>query len=396
MGQRKWIDANGKTDPQGTFYIQFYKGSKTQFECLKDVKDFHEAELALLRFERKLKAASQGFVLPEEPTVVETKNHRHQECIASYEQWLGTTKKKNGRGYTKKSIKERVNELVRLVAWCPVRHIEDITRKHLIGWRDYLYAEDYPQDTVLNKLATVVSWMKRNQTVRITGLLMAEDWPERRVTAPRPFSEQEIEVMMTEADLLTEDGKYRLILRLFHGSGIRIDELAHLERRDLTEKGSTITIRSKPKWNWEPKTVTSARVIPIGDGLMADLLAYFTQEGLLFPCETGTPYAQAIYRKLEEIGKNAGVQPPPDQPKADWCHRWRDTYATEQVRDIQRGKSQLGLRDIARLLGHSNLDTINVYAEFVKLESEEARAAANARDRFGKKPMLATVVSIAS
>ena len=24
QGQRKWIEANGKTDPQGTYYLQFY------------------------------------------------------------------------------------------------------------------------------------------------------------------------------------------------------------------------------------------------------------------------------------------------------------------------------------------------------------------------------------
>lgn len=61
--------------------------------------------------------------------------------------------------------------------------------------------------------------------------------------------------------------------------------------------------------------------------------------------------------------------------KTDPCHRWRDTYATAQVR-----AKQLDLRDIAKLMGHEDLKTMDLYAEFVRMESQEARASANAVD----------------
>jgi integrase len=392
-GKRKWTAANGQSDPQGTFYIQYYSRSQTKYECLKDARDFRDAQLALIRFERRLKAKSEGFILSDE-TPEKVRKHRHQQCIDSYRKWQETTTKKNGRKYETKSIKERIAVLNSFVEWCPVPYIEDITRKHLTDWRDVLW-QDYAQDTVLNKLGYVVSWMKRNQLVRITGLLMTEDWPERKPTSPQPFTEHEISALMAVAETMDVEknngGKFHLMLRVFLGTGMRIDEVAHFEAEDL--QGRVIQIRRKPKWNWVPKTVTSERPILVGASLAADLRE-FCKRGLVFPSPKGYPYAQAIHRVLVGIGARAGVKPPSNQPKMDWAHRWRDTYATEQVRAIQKGKSELGLRDVAKTLGHSNLDTINLYAEFTRLESEEAAAAADLSDRYARKS--GNVISIAS
>jgi len=80
-GKRCWADANGKTDPQGSsYYLRFYEGSKTKHEAVDG--DYHQAELAQIRLDRKLKAASQGFVVPEEPVAEPLKvNHRIQDVI---------------------------------------------------------------------------------------------------------------------------------------------------------------------------------------------------------------------------------------------------------------------------------------------------------------------------
>jgi hypothetical protein len=76
-GKRQWVDATS-ADPAGTFYLRFYSGSKPKHETVEGV--FHDAELAALRLERRLKAHSQGFVLPEEKAI--DKPHRISEVIA--------------------------------------------------------------------------------------------------------------------------------------------------------------------------------------------------------------------------------------------------------------------------------------------------------------------------
>jgi hypothetical protein len=64
----------------------------------------------------------------------------------------------------------------------------------------------------LNKLMTVTTWLKRNTVVRITGLLLGEDWPTKKKTKPRPFREPELIATMDAAE-----GEERLLLRVFLG-----------------------------------------------------------------------------------------------------------------------------------------------------------------------------------
>ena len=63
------------------------------------------------------------------------------------------------------------------------------------------------------------------------------------------------------------------------------------------------------------------------------------------------------------------------------CHRFRDTFATAAVR-----ARILDLRDIAKIMGHENLEMLKLYAAFVDLESGQARQAANLSDKFATQP----------
>ena len=62
------------------------------------------------------------------------------------------------------------------------------------------------------------------------------------------------------------------------------------------------------------------------------------------------------------------------------CHRFRDTYATEQVR---RAKNMRELLTVATRLGHSDLETIKVYAKLVEDTSKAAQESAEHMDTFG-------------
>jgi hypothetical protein len=55
----------------------------------------------------------------------------------------------------------------------------------------------------------------------------------------------------------------------------------------------------------------------------------------------------------------------------------------------------LDLRDIAKIMGHENMEMMKLYAAFVDLESQEARSAANASDRFGaaRGPKVVAIAS---
>jgi integrase len=297
-----------------------------------------------------------------------------QQLLDSYLNFLRITTKRNGRRYNERSTLAREANIRQLIRFINKPYVEQLNRADMLRYKEQLYSEGKANDTVGNKLLTVTTWLRHNQTVSITGLLLPADWPVKRKTKPQPFREAEIKAMM-ECATPAE----RLLLRLALGTGMRKGELSHAERSDIDQFSQCIRIKDKPKYGWETKTLAGIREIPLGDDLLHDLLALPLE--LLFPNTEGQP-DDHIDRIFEAVGTRAGVQPPVDD-KASWCHRWRDSFATQQVR-----ARKLQLRDIARILGHEDLQTMDLYAEFVRMDSTEAREAANAVDVHGAGPRL--------
>ncbi len=120
---------------------------------------------------------------------------------------------------------------------------------------------------------------------------------------------------------------------------MRKGDISHAERSDIDAFAKSVYVQDEPKYGWETKTLASIREIPLGEDLLRDLMAL--PNGLLFPNTQGEP-DEHIDSIFEEAGKRAGVQPPRND-KASQVHRWRDTFATQQVR-----ARKLDLRDIAK------------------------------------------------
>jgi integrase len=206
-------------------------------------------------------------------------------------------------------------------------------------------------------------------------LLRAEDWPEKRDTEPNPYTDGELTKMFASA------GQHHLLLRFFLATGCREQEVAHAEFSDINYGKRFIQVQAKPEYRWSPKTDAGTRKIPLGDGLLADLRER-GKTGLIFPnANTGRPEGHFLHI-IKGIADVAGVA-------GAGCHRFRDTFATDHVR-----ARVLDLRDIAKIMGHENMEMMKLYAAFVDLESDQARSAANASDRFASvQPKIVAIAS---
>lgn len=373
-GKRGWVPATGKNDPVGPLYLRYYQGSFPKY--VKAGRFFDEAEVAKLRLERRLKAASMGFEVPAEHT--KTNLHHWRDCLNSYIALLRGKTKRNGWKYREKSIREREANIAEFARLIGKPYLENYITADMLRYKEHLYGLGRQNDTVLNKLSAVVTWLKRNGLVSITGLLPVDERPERRDPEGHPFTQAEVQKMMEVAV------EHKDLLRLAHNAGMRKMELAHAERADIDPINKTIRVRPKSLYGWVPKTKRGVRTIPLGDSLVRDLLA--RPDGLLFPNTGGRPNIR-IDRIFEEIGKAAGVQPPTNS-RADWVHRWRDTTAT---RHIEAGI--LRDRDINRYMGwegqgggHSPM--LEHYARYAAFDSPEVRKAANLLDPRGKPTIL--------
>jgi hypothetical protein len=74
-GKRSWVRTAGKNDPTGPLYLRYCSGSTPRY--VKAGDSYDEAAMAQMRLERKLKAQSQGFVVPEETLDAENDEQFH-------------------------------------------------------------------------------------------------------------------------------------------------------------------------------------------------------------------------------------------------------------------------------------------------------------------------------
>jgi integrase len=394
-GKRVWIPASGKTDPAGSYYIRFCEGSRQRIikrykHEQQDVviESYEDAEIAKLRLERKFKATSQGFIVAEaKPSPLA---HRITDVIVAY--LVDQAKPdQNGEFKSKKTLNSKKSELEKFAAFCGKTYVEEIDTKVLIRYRDHLNAEDYEPDTVYNKLMDVVTWLKHNKVVPYKPLLEAKDWPDKKDTVPDPYTDEEIEVMISFA---TADEK--LLIRFFAATGMREGEVSVAEREDLDAAKKCVYVRrAKPQYGWKRKNKAATRTIYLGGDLLKALLE--RGPGLLFP-KNGHRNTKILRDIIEPLARKANVTPTtekkdthPEAVKNDWLHRFRDTWLTKRV---ARAKDVNALRAICKEAGHSNLETLDVYAAQRTANDPETRADADAMDTFGIEPEDDNVVEM--
>lgn len=372
-GSRKYCKAKPKY-PNGSqllgygfpantiFCLRYQLDGQRIFETVPEGTRYDEALIAAKRKELQLLTGeAEEIVAQKRETAAkakEAKTHLLSDAIDAYIKEL----RENRR--PEKSVKAKRTELNEFCDYVKDKPLEGIKRADLIAFRNHLHDQNYAQVTVLNKLMSVSTFLKHNPILSIAKLLKADDWPDKPETEPNPYTDDEVRRMLMVANPVE-----RLLIRFFVGTGMREQEVAHAELSDINFTKKFIQVQPKPKWNWKPKTDAGTRKIPLGDGLLVDLRKHYSS-GLLFPNPTTKGIEGHFLRIIQKVADVAGVQ------KAG-CHRFRDTFATDQVR-----AKVLDLRDIAKMMGHENLEMMKLYAAYVDLESEDARKAANVSDRY--------------
>lgn len=166
--------------------------------------------------------------------------------------------------------------------------------------------------------------------------------PKKAKTLPKVLSKDEIRALFQN----TKFGRNRLMLQFMYGSGCRVSEVVKLKVNDMNLKERTATIRAG-KGNKD-------RLIILSKDWIRDLKKYLAkkriQSEFVFSKKNGknltTDTVQRIVRKsAEKAGINKHVTP----------HCLRHSYATHLL------EAGTNIRYIQSLLGHSNLNTTQIY-----------------------------------
>jgi integrase/recombinase XerD len=169
-------------------------------------------------------------------------------------------------------------------------------------------------------------------------------------TLPRFLTQEEVEKLLEQPDPNDDIGiRDRAMLELLYASGLRVSELVSLRIPDVELEAGTLTCFGKG---------SKQRRIPIGRSSIHYLKNYFIvrqrlldgkRSDLLFVEKNGSPISrQKFWKIITGYGVQAGlghVTP----------HMLRHTFATTLI------ENGADLRSVQMMLGHSNINTTQVY-----------------------------------
>ncbi len=177
----------------------------------------------------------------------------------------------------------------------------------------------------------------------------------------RPMREKRLPVVLSKGEVSKIVGapsnpKHRLMLKTIYGLGLRVSELVNLKSEHVQFERDMVLVRDA-KGNKD-------RYVPLPESLSDDLGHYvsFNRCVYLFEGRNGKLSVKTVQKVFESAFKKAGIN------KKISCHTLRHSFATHL---LERGVS---VRVIQLLLGHSKLETTQIYTHVSAFQIESVRS----------------------
>jgi len=291
------------------------------------------------------------------------------ETFASSIERFLSSKKISVRPRTCEQYQYLANQILRgaAIADLAQTQISEITLENLQSLvailDDRAHFPDLGETTVkkmVKFIKAVFAWCQRRKWIETNP---AADLHFRRVHAreTQPFQTDEILALLSVQPVTPAEFRDLAMWFIFADSGLRCQELCHLQQADLTESELVIRNGKGGKRRSVSLGVAAARVVH-------EYIDHYRPSGepFLFLTDEGREMKpRHVAKRLELWAGKAGV-------KNAAPHRFRATFATQFV--LKQGNDLIKLQ---ALLGHSTLDMSRRYVKLAM--EEEARLANSAR-----------------
>ncbi len=231
-------------------------------------------------------------------------------------------------------------------------NINDITKKDILSFMEYLKKEDISVSTIAHYLTVIKNYHKfliQNDYIKV-NVSESISRPKLEKKLPNTLDIEEVTDLLNIKLITPFDYRNKCMLELLYGTGLRISELLSLTLNDIDTINATV--RCIGKGNKE-------RIVPINDYIIESLNSYLSARGILlkdkntkelFLNKNGDKLDRKGFNKildklLLEKGINKKVTP----------HTLRHSFATHL---LEYGAD---LRVIQELLGHSDISTTTIY-----------------------------------
>lgn len=197
--------------------------------------------------------------------------------------------------------------------------------------------------------------------VVISSLNFAFEIFDRKLNLKRPKKEKRLPEVLSKEDVRSiifscENIKHKLILRCIYGFGLRISELQNLKPGDIDFSRKIIYVKNSKG--------AKERIIKIPETLFADLYKYLAlNPGIyVFEGRKGKINLKTIQKIFENSLKKSEIR------KKASCHTLRHSFATHLL------ENGVDIRIIQKLLGHSKLETTQIYTHVSSYQLENIKS----------------------
>ncbi len=247
------------------------------------------------------------------------------------------------RGYSEETVKTYEIPLRQMLEYARVREEEGRAVLDILPLRRVIAANS--RRTVAKKLSAIRSFVRYLQEQReIPVSLEGDDSVKVPQTLPKPLDERYIFEVLDAADPME-----RVLLYLLYGLGLRIGELAGLERDRIADE-----------WVLVHGKGGKSRQLPLPPRAKEALRAYLavSPSGRYLFEKGGVPLnaAQLRYR-VSKLFKARGIKATP--------HQLRHSFATHLLEHGAR------IADVSELLGHASMATTQIYTKLGSLKKRE-------------------------
>jgi len=276
----------------------------------------------------------------------------------SFKKWLKTLEYAESTVYL--SVRY-VNDFFFYLKSKDIRSLEQISPATITGYYKHLQTRPQKKQTgglSQNYIVSNINAIKRfSKYLQVTGkgnLEITLQTPVNKETSKIILSQEEIKAMYQATDNTELGIRDRAILGIYYGCGLRRSEGTALNVKDVMYKERLVFVRGGKGYK--------ERYVPMTERVKDDLLDYIflirdkvkrhnhSMEEALFLSERGKRmHGNSIINRLHQMATKAKIQ------KETGLHTLRHSIATHLL------QSGMTLEEVSQFLGHSSLESTQIY-----------------------------------
>ena len=266
------------------------------------------------------------------------------------------------KGLSQNTLDSYRSDLEQFSSWLEKNNLSYIktSKKEILSYLSFLFQKGLGSKTVARKLSSLKSFFRYLvfKSIIPNDPSSEVETPKLLKSIPKSISEKEVEALLAAPDEKTDIGlRDKTMIETLYSCGLRISELTNLELLNLNLRQGVIRVIGKGQ---------KERLVPMGDQLIGLLELYISSSrknllnkrhsDFLFLSTRGQRMTrQSFWHRIKHYCLASGFELDKISP-----HVLRHAFATHLL------NNGADLRVVQLLLGHSDLNTTQIYTEVAR------------------------------